>query len=126
MLTKMIVRKYTAADCQEYREDIQSELKLTAIRIERLFATQAKNPDWKAYDKYADDIVGIDIRLEEQHAVSEMLEDDLLVITERELATKAEEASPRVSEKGAVEKHTVKQLSLFGQIMKERIDAKMV
>jgi len=125
MLTKMMIRKYTAADCQEYREDIQSELKLTAIRIERLFATQAKNPDWKAYDKYADDIVGIDIRLEEQHAVSEMLEDDLLVITERELATKAE-ASPRVSEKGAVEKHTVKQLSLFGRTMKERIDAKMV
>jgi len=102
MLTKMMIRKYTAEDCQEYREDIQAELKRTATRIERLFATQAKNPGWAAYDKYADDIVGIDIRLDEQHAVGEMLEDDLLIIAERELVIKAKEAYPLETEKQAI------------------------
>ena len=83
MLDKMIVRKFTLADCQEYREATKAELALTGLRLSRLLSTQDKNPGWAAYDKYADGIVGIDIRIEEQYAVSEMLEDDIQQLNER-------------------------------------------
>jgi len=84
MLGKQIVRKFTLADCQEYREAIKAELALTGLRLSRLLSTQDKNPKWAAYDKYADDIVGIDIRIEEQYAVYEELNEDLRLLTERE------------------------------------------
>jgi len=102
MLTKMILRKYNQADCQEAIDDIVSQQVLTETRIERLKATQAKNPDWAAYDKYADDIVGIDIRIEEQYACRDWLEDQLTLVTERELIIKAKEAHPGESEKEAI------------------------
>jgi len=84
MLKKQIVRKFTLADCQEYREDTKAELALTGLRLSRLLSTQDKNPKWAAYDKYADDIVGIDIRIEEQYAVHEELNEALRLINERE------------------------------------------
>jgi len=102
MLTKQILRKFNATDCQEARDNIEAEMKLQVIRLERLRTTQAKNPEWAAYDKYADDIVGIDIRIEEQCAVAEMLEDDLELVADRQLIIKAKEASPGKSEKEAV------------------------
>jgi len=84
MLDKTFVRKLNLADCQWYRESIEAEMALTNTRIERLKTTQAKNPTWEAYDKYADDWVDIDIRIEEQQAVLGMLEDDIRLIRERE------------------------------------------
>jgi len=57
---------------------------MTAVRLSRLQATQSKNPKWAAYDKYADDVVGIDIRIEEQYAVAEELNGDLKLINDRE------------------------------------------
>ncbi|GAH53853.1 unnamed protein product, partial [marine sediment metagenome] len=39
--------------------------------------TQASRPDWKGYDPYIDEYVGIDIRIEEQEAVRDMIEDAL-------------------------------------------------
>ena len=83
MLKKQIVRKFTLADCREYREAIKAELALTGLRLSRLLSTQDKNPKWAAYDKYADDMVGIDIRIEEQYAVYGELEEDTKVIEER-------------------------------------------
>ncbi len=84
MLSKQIVRKLTLTDCQEYRETIEAERMLTVRRLDHLQRTQAKNPEWAAYDKYADDIVGIDIRIEEQHAVLEMLIQELNLLSDRE------------------------------------------
>ena len=84
MLDKIIARKFTLADCQEYRQTIEAELTLTDRRLERLKNTQARNPKWAAYDKYAGETVGIDIRIEEQYAVSEMLKEELRLLTERE------------------------------------------
>jgi len=84
MLNKVIVRKFTLADCRGYKESIGAELKLTHRRLERLKNTQAKNPKWAAYDYLADDIVGIDTRIEEQQAVFEELENDLGLLFERE------------------------------------------
>lgn len=84
MLDKMIVRKFTIADCQEYKEVTKAELALTGLRLSRLLSTQNKNPEWAAYDKYADDIVGIDTRIEEQYAVHEELEENLRLLAERE------------------------------------------
>ena len=84
MLTKQMVRKFNKAECQEARDNIISWQALTDTRIERLKATQVKNPNWAAYDKYADDIVGIDIRIEEQSAVRDMLDEELQIIREQE------------------------------------------
>ena len=84
MLDKHIVGKFTLADCQEYRESIEAERMLTVTRLERLHNTQARKPKWVAYDKYADDIVGIDIRIEEQHAVLSMLVEELNLLSDRE------------------------------------------
>ena len=84
MLDERLARKLTLADCQEYRESFEAELVLTDRRLERLKNTQAENPGWAAYDKYADDIVGIDIRIEEQATVREELENSLAVLSARE------------------------------------------
>lgn len=84
MLEKRFVNKLNLADCRGFKASIGAELKLTHIRLEKLKKTQAKNPKWAAYDQYADDIVGIDIRIEEQYAVSEDLESDLGLLFERE------------------------------------------
>jgi len=83
MLDKAFVKKLSPADCNLIEEHLEVEVILTNTRIERLQTTQAKNPTWAAYDKYADDLVGIDIRIEEQNAVAGMLEDDLRLIRER-------------------------------------------
>ena len=83
MLEKRIVRKLTTEECHEWIGDLKHEKALTGIRLSRLLATQSKNPGWAAYDKYADDIVGIDIRIEEQYAVAEWLEDDIQQLEER-------------------------------------------
>lgn len=83
MLNKWFVRKFTLADCEAYIEETRAAIILTKMRLSRLQTTKAKNPGWAAYDKYADDIVGIDIRIEEQTAVSDELEGDLGLINER-------------------------------------------
>lgn len=114
MLDKYIVRKFTLTDCQIRREAIKGWLDLTAIRISRLLATKEKNPGWAAYDKYAGDIVNIDIRIEEQYAVKEDFEADLQLITEREDILRREGAiEPRKHNPG-------KQLTLFDLAQIER------
>lgn len=107
MLDKGFVKKLTLADCQEYMEANKGELTLTKTRLERLKKTQENNPSWEAYDKYADDFVGIDIRIEEQYAVFEWLEAERNLITEREDILKKEAAHLEYL------KHSPKQLSLF-------------
>jgi len=84
MLDKIIVGKFTLAVCQEYRESIEAERMLTVRRLQRLQKTQANNPEWAAYDQYADDIIGIDIRIEEQNAVLSMLVEELNLLSDRE------------------------------------------
>lgn len=85
MLDKFIVRKLNLiGQCEEYRRVITAEQALTGIRLSRLLATQSKNPKWAAYDKYADAIVGINIRIEEQYAAAEELNGDLKLINDRE------------------------------------------
>ncbi len=53
---------------------------LTERRIERLKDTQKRNPGWHSFDRYADADVGIDVRIEEQQAVLEGQEGDLIDI----------------------------------------------
>jgi len=112
MLDKYIIRKFTLADCQEYKEATKAELALTGLRLSQLLTTQAKNPEWAAYDKYADDVVGIDIRIEEQEAVLELLEDVLALIAEREAALKGRGEYP-AHEKTLTLKHRPEQPCLF-------------
>ena len=112
MLDKRIVRKFTLADCQEYREATKAELALTGLRLSRLLSTQDKNPKWAAYDKYADEIVGIDIRIEEQYAVHEELEEALRLLTEREDILR--QAIAYTGKTPSPGKHPI-QLTLFGE-----------
>ncbi len=112
MLDKRFVKKFTLTDCQEYREATKAELALTGLRLSRLLSTQGKNPKWAAYDKYADEIVGIDIRIEEQYAVSEELNEDLRLLTEREdIIIQAAAYTGKTPSPG---KHPI-QLTLFGE-----------
>lgn len=115
MLNKgYVLKKFSIEDCREARGRLDTDATLTQTRLERLKATQAKNPEWAAYDKYADDIVGIDIRIEEQYAVREDIEDDLKMIDEREdilIYGSPYRESPRPG------KHTL-QLSFFDSVQK--------
>jgi len=113
MLDKRFVRKFTLADCQEYRKSAEAELVLTGKRLEGLKNTQTKNPGWAAYDKYADAIVGIDIRIEEQHAALEMLGEDFRLLTEREDMIKREAVAVH---KATWPRPPAKQLSFFDAI----------
>ena len=53
------------------------DLDLTKRRTAKLEAKKKANPEFKAYDKWADDFVDIDSRLEEQSCVREMIFDDI-------------------------------------------------
>ena len=83
MLDKSLVKKLTLDECNFNRKAIKEEQVLTATRIYQLLVTQDKNPGWTAYCKYADEMVDIGIRIEEQYAVAEMLEDELQQIEQR-------------------------------------------
>lgn len=65
-------RKMTPAEAIAHHQDVTEWIALTKRRLERLKATQAKHPDWKAFDPMVGEDVGIDIRIEEQEAVLEM------------------------------------------------------
>lgn len=83
MLDKYFIRRFNEEECIEEIENIKRLQLLTTERLRRLEVTKAKNPGWAAYDKFADDIVGIDIRIEEQSAVSEMFEGTLELVNLR-------------------------------------------
>lgn len=72
--------KLTPEQAADRLEELRSELSLTERRLEKLKETQRKNPEWKAYDKWADDIVTIGTRIEEQLAVSEMLGEEIVTL----------------------------------------------
>ncbi len=83
MLGKMMIRRFDKENCRYYLEDAKEGLAITAIRLRRLKATKARNPGWATYDKYAEEIVGIDTYIEMQIATQEDIEDDVRLINER-------------------------------------------
>jgi len=80
-------------------------LKLTKERIRRLQRKQKENPTWIAYDKHADDFVGIDIRLEEQQAVLEEQLQDIELVDERarEIAEESKRATVKAIRAGQIQ-----------------------
>jgi len=96
-MDKRLLKKFTLEDCTQYRREFGEWLKLTKERLRRLKIRQSENPDWAAYDKYADDFVGIDIRIEEQLAVREEIEQDIVLVDTR--AQEIVEESKRAVEK---------------------------
>lgn len=80
MLDKRLLKTFNSDDCTQYRTERENWLKLTKERLKRLRAKQSKNPEWKSYDQYANDFVGIDIRIEEQEAVLEELLQEIELI----------------------------------------------
>lgn len=72
---------------------LKADLELTHRRIAKLRITAEKRPDWKAYDKYAEEVVGIKIRIEEQEAVRDLLLDDITKY-EQQLAKVRAQAVP--------------------------------
>lgn len=113
MLDRMLLHKLNLQDCQAYREYREEYLDLTNRRIERLKATQARNPDWTAYCKYADDMVSIDIRIEEQLAVKEDLELEIEQLSQREESIKKEAALQAKRIKLFKRESSYQQLELF-------------
>jgi hypothetical protein len=83
MLDQLFIRKLDQGGCQEYMESLSDQLRLTLRRIEIIRKKQKANPNFEAYDRWADGMVGIDIRLEEQLAVRDDLESDLTILTAR-------------------------------------------
>jgi DNA polymerase II small subunit/DNA polymerase delta subunit B len=69
--------------CLEYQEEYQNQLALTNRRLERLRATQKRDPSWKGYNPYADEDVSIDTYIEEQEAVKGEIEEFLGIIQDR-------------------------------------------
>jgi len=68
----------TEQDILVIMDNLQAGLALTLRRVAKLLVTQKRNPTWAAYDKYADDVVGIDVRIEEQEAIIEHIEGELV------------------------------------------------
>jgi len=97
MIDKRFFKKFTLEDCTHYRRELGESLRLTKERLRRLNKKQKENPAWAAYDKYADALVGIDIRIEEQLAVREEIGQDIILVDERACEIVAE--SKRAIEK---------------------------
>lgn len=77
-------------------EELEAEIALAGRRLAKLKETQKKQPGWEAYDKYIDEKVGIDIRVEEQEAVLGMLKDEVGNI-QKALAAPIAEVAPAVA-----------------------------
>ncbi len=105
MIDKRLLRKFTIEDCTQCRIELSESLKLAKERLRRLKRKQKMNPDWVAYDKYADAPVGIDIRIEEQLAVKEELEQDIRVVDERacEVVEESKRAATKIRKAGDVQ-----------------------
>ena len=83
MLDKRFAKMLYHGQCLEYQEDYQNQLTLTNRRLERLRVTQKRDPNWKGFNPYADDYVGIDTYIEEQEAVKGEIEEFLGIIQDR-------------------------------------------
>ena len=83
MLDKYWLRKLDRQALGNYREFKCYDLDLTNRRLEKMKAKQAANPDFKAYDKWADGMVDIATRIEEHTFVREDILDDLAAIDDR-------------------------------------------
>lgn len=89
MIDKRFLKKFTLEDCTQCRIELSESLKLTKERLGRLKRKQKENPAWVAYCKYADAFVGIDIRIEEQLAVREEIEQNIVLVDARARELKA-------------------------------------
>jgi len=105
MLDKRLLKKFTIEDCNQVRRELDESLKLTKKRLRRLERKQSENPAWAAYDKYADAFVGIDIRIEEQLAVREEIEQDIILVDERavELTERVKQLAEKERREGEVQ-----------------------
>jgi len=70
-------RKLSPQEAVERRSQLLEWINLTRMRLQRLRAKQKQQPDFESYDVYAEAMVSIDIRIEEQTAVLEMQEREL-------------------------------------------------
>ncbi|MCJ7633674.1 hypothetical protein MUP77_14950 [Candidatus Bathyarchaeota archaeon] len=95
-----LVKRLDRQGCQEYQEGYQRELDLTNRRLERLRNKQKKNPNFEAYDYYANEKVSIVTRIEEWEAVKDELEWILEIIQERLSALDVRERYPESKQVG--------------------------
>jgi len=94
MLDTRLVRLLDKETCLEHQEAYRKELDLTDRRLERLRKKQEQNPNFSAYDVYADDQVDICTRIEEFEAVKDELEWYLELIEEQLSILKLKENHP--------------------------------
>lgn len=113
MLAEWYLKRLDWDDCNRHLEFKLDDLDLTNRRIERIKAKQKQNPDFKAYDVWADDLVDIATRLEEQTAIKYELDDDIEKIENRLYILNIKKEHP----KARIVTPTVVQLSLFEGVM---------
>lgn len=69
--------KMSVSDAVQRRSQVKEWLDLTQRRLQRLDAKKQANPNFQAYDRFADAMVSIDIRIEEQEAVFALYNEEL-------------------------------------------------
>ena len=120
MVDKAWLKKIDEDSLGRLREELTREFFLTQRRLAALRKTQVRDPGWKALDPLIDEVVGIDIRIEEQEAVKGELTEQLGMIAEEYARRKARAEEPRAPGSAQPEqgKHTqrpapVRQARLF-------------
>lgn len=113
MLNQLFINRLDQSACFYYKELAEADLELTNRRIDRIRAKQEKEPNFESYDVWADGMVDIDTRLEEQLAVVADIEYDIELLDEhlKNLADRAE------NERKQLLKPHVIQLKLFESVV---------
>ena len=80
MLTKHMLKQLQEQDIKEYISGYRYELALTERRLVALSRRQQRDPTWEHFDPMVQEMVGIGIRIEEQLAVKDELNDLLSLL----------------------------------------------
>lgn len=83
MLDRYLIKRLDCEGCLEYKERSEHDLELTNRRLQTVKHKQQVNPGFKSYDVWADGMVDIATRIEEQEAIKEELESDLELLNDR-------------------------------------------
>ncbi|MCJ7829334.1 MAG: hypothetical protein MUP81_06310 [Dehalococcoidia bacterium] len=100
MLDRQLVKRLDRQGCQEYQEGYLRELDLANRRLGRLLNKQKQNPNFEAFDYYANEKVSIDTRIEEWEAVIDELEWYLDLLNDQLNALEIKEKYPESKQVG--------------------------
>jgi len=100
MLDRRFAKTLDHQGCLEFQEGYQGHLVLTNRRLERLKVRQKREPTWRGFNYYADEMVDIGTYIEEQEAIKDELEWYLRILQERLNALAVKEQYPESKQVG--------------------------